>query len=273
MIGRPTRPSAVADLPIRHAVALGAIQGPTELLPISSSAHLAVIPALLGWPYRRLDPHTRKAFEVALHAGTAVALVLVLRNDVVQAARQLDGSRVLAAALALAPPATAGILFEHTIEERLGAPQCVAGVQVAAALLLAVADRRPADRGYAGARPLDHLLLGLAQAAALVPGVSRNGATLTVARLRRVDRAGANRLSRAAALPVLVAAGALKGTRLARRGMPAGLRRPFMAGFGAAVLSTVAAKRLLERFEPPSSYAPLAGYRLAFGLLAMRSRR
>ena len=232
-----------------------------------------MIPVLLGWPYRRLDPQTRKAFEVALHAGTAVALLLASRSEVVQAARELDGPRALAAALALTPPAAAGILFEHGIEERLGAPRDVARVQIVAALLLAGADRRPADRDYAAAGPLDHLLIGLAQAAALVPGVSRNGATLTAARLRRVDRGSAHRLSRAAALPVLVAAGGLKGARLARRGMPPGLWRPFAAGFGAAALSALGAWRLLKRFDQPASYAPLAGYRLAFGLVSLCASR
>lgn len=232
-----------------------------------------MIPALLGWPYAHLGPELRKAFEVALHAGTATALLAVLPSDIARALRDLDRPRALCAALALAPAAVAGLLLERPIERRLGAPRHVAAVQIVAGLALAAADRRPADRGYAAARPLDHLLLGLAQAAALVPGVSRNGATLTAARLRRIDRVGANRLSRDAALPLLVAAGGLKGARLARRGMPAGLWAPFTAGFGAAVVSAVAARRLLERFEGASSYAPLATYRIAFGLVALRASR
>ncbi len=266
--------SPQAELPIRHAVALGVIQGTAELLPVSSSAHLAVIPPLLGWPYAHLGPELRKAFEVALHAGTATALVVVLRGEIAQAVRDLDRPRALGSALALAPPAVAGLLLERPIERRLGAPRHVAAVQILAGIALAAADRRPADRGHAGAGPVDKLVLGLAQAAALVPGVSRSGATLTAARLRRVDRAGASRLSRDAALPVLLAAGGLKSLRLVRRGMPAGLWGPFTAGFGAAVLSAVAAKRLLQRFEHgSSSYAPLAAYRLAFGLLALYASR
>ena len=260
-------------LPIRHAVALGVIQGTAELLPVSSSAHLAVIPRLLGWPYARLGPELRKAFEVALHAGTATALAVVLRGEIAQAVRELDRPRALGAALVLTPPAVAGLVLERPIERRLGAPRHVATVQIVAGLVLAAADRRPADRSHSAARPIDDLLLGLAQAVALVPGVSRNGAALTAARLRRVDRAGANRLSRDAALPVLIAAAGLKGARLARRGMPAGLGAPFTAGFAAALLSAIASRRLLERFEHASSYAPLAAYRLAFGLLAIWASR
>jgi len=232
-----------------------------------------VIPPLLGWPYARLGRELRKAFEVALHAGTATALLVLLRSEIAQAVRELDRPRALGAALALAPPAVVGFLLERPIERRLGTLRHVAAVQIVAGLALAAADRRAADRRYAAAGPLDHLLLGVAQAAALIPGVSRNGAALTAARLRRIDRAGASRLSRNAALPVLVAAAGLKGARLARRGMPAGLRAPFTAGFGAAILSAVAARRLLERLEHGSSYAPLTAYRLAFGLLVLCASR
>src|SRR5919204_3668666 len=69
-------------LPLQHAIALGAIQGPTELLPVSSSGHLTLVPAMLGWRYRELDPEIRKSFEVALHAGGAAALLIGLRREV-----------------------------------------------------------------------------------------------------------------------------------------------------------------------------------------------
>ena len=80
-------------LELRHAVALGVLHGPTELLPISSSAHTTLVPWLLGWPYAELDPELRKAFEVALHAGTAAALLVGLRDEVAAAARGLDHRR------------------------------------------------------------------------------------------------------------------------------------------------------------------------------------
>ena len=82
------RPSGTLEL--RHAVALGALHGPTELLPISSSAHTTLVPWLLGWPYAELDPELRKAFEVALHAGTAAALLVGLRDEVSAAVRGLN---------------------------------------------------------------------------------------------------------------------------------------------------------------------------------------
>ena len=77
-------------LPLRHAVALGALHGPAELLPISSSGHVTLVPWLAGWPYPELDPELRKAFEIALHAGTAAALLIGLRGEVAGAVRGLD---------------------------------------------------------------------------------------------------------------------------------------------------------------------------------------
>ncbi len=256
-------------LPVTHALALGALQGPAELLPVSSSGHLVLVPELLGWPYARLDSELRKAFEVAVHAGTAAALLVALREEVGDAVGELDAERVLGAALAFLPPAVAGLVLEEAIERRAGAPRRVAVAQVAAGLALAAADRRPDDRGYGTAGALGHLLLGLAQATALAPGVSRNGATLTVARLRRLDRPAASRLSRHAALPVIAGAALLKSIRLGRRGLPAGLLPPFVAGGGAAALSTYACRRLLGWTESARSLAPIAAYRVAFGALAL----
>ena len=244
------------------------MQGPAELLPISSSGHLVLVPELLGWPYARLDPELRKAFEVAVHAGTSAALLVALRGEVAEAAGALDARRLLGTALAFAPPAAAGLLLEETIERRAGAARRVAVAQVLAGVALAVADLRPADRSYTQAGALDHLLLGLAQATALAPGISRNGATLTVARLRRLDRPAASRLSRHAALPIIAGAGVLKSVRLARRGLPAGLRAPFAAGLGAAALSTLFFRRLLTWTESARSYAPVGAYRVVFGACA-----
>src|SRR5881628_4007966 len=109
-------------LPARHAIALGALQGPTELLPVSSSGHLVVVPSLLRWPYAELDAELRKAFEVALHAGTAAALLLALRAEVDEAARGLDRRRAQLIALSFVPPAILAFVLERPIERRLGTP-------------------------------------------------------------------------------------------------------------------------------------------------------
>src|SRR5579859_7541230 len=104
------------ELTLGQALALGALQGPTELLPISSSAHTSAAAWLLGWRYDRQDAALRKSFEVALHAGGTLALLIVLRDELAQAARELDRRSLLVLAAASAPPAAAGYALRQQIE-------------------------------------------------------------------------------------------------------------------------------------------------------------
>lgn len=231
------------------------------------------MPELLGWDARELDPELRKSFEVALHAGTAAALALALRDEVVGVLLALDVRRLAGVALTLTPAAAVAATFERAIERRLGSARSVAVAQLAAGAALALADLRPAERPHSAAGALDHLLIGCGQAAALVPGVSRNGATLTAARLLRFDRRAASVLSRHAALPVIAGATGLKGLRLARRGLPRELQVPFAVGAGAAFVSTLGSRRLIGVMDRACSYVPLAGYRVALGALALRRLR
>ncbi|MEA2391085.1 MAG: undecaprenyl-diphosphatase [Solirubrobacteraceae bacterium] len=254
---------AESGLPVRHAVLLGALHGPAELLPISSSGHVTLVPWLLGWPYGELDPELRKAFEVALHAGTAGALLIALADEVGEAARSFDRRRAQLIALSFAPPALVGYALERPIERRLGTPGTIAAGLAAGSALMFLADRRPAFRERDDAGALDGLALGLAQVAALVPGVSRNGATLAAARALGFGRADANVLSRHVALPIIVGACVLKGSRLARRGVPRGAGRAFAAGTGAAFASTLGSTWLIRAVERDRSLLPYAAYRTA----------
>jgi undecaprenyl-diphosphatase len=203
-------------LSLRHAVALGLAQGPTELLPVSSSAHTTLIPYLAGWPYGELDGELRKSFEVALHAGAALALAIDMRAELIDAVRTLDRRRASVIALSVAPPALAGYTLERSIQRR--GPRSIAAGLTAGAIAMALADTRPAagTRPDGDARARDGLVLGLAQAMALVPGVSRSGATLTAARALGFGRREANVLSWHAALPLILGASALKSVRIAR---------------------------------------------------------
>jgi undecaprenyl-diphosphatase len=268
------RGPARAELRLRDAAALGLLHGPAELLPVSSSGHVTLVPWLLGWPYTGLDGELRKGFEVALHAGTAAALLVGLRDEVSEAARGLDRRRVQLVVLSFLPPAAVGYLLERPIEQRLGTPGTIAAGLVVGSLAMAVADARSSgrrSRDEAGA--LDALLLGLAQACALMPGVSRNGATLAAARARGFARTDANVLSRHVALPIIVGATALKGTRLARRGLPPGTARAFAAGIAASFASTLASIRVIRQVERDRSLAPYAAYRLALAALVVRRLR
>jgi undecaprenyl-diphosphatase len=182
---------------------------------------------------------------------------------------ELDSARVARHLLTFLPPAAAAFVLERPIEQRLGSARGVAAAQVVAGVAMALADRAPAVRGAADAGARDALLIGLGQACALAPGVSRNGATLTAARLLRFDRAASNRLSRHAALPIILAAAGLKGVRLWRRGLPRSLALPFVAGAAVSFGSTLLSSRLIGVVDGARSYAPFAAYRVAFGALAL----
>jgi len=269
-------PTAADELRLRtrDAIALGLLHGPAELLPVSSSGHVAVVPWLCGWPYSRLDGELRKAFEVALHAGTAAALLVGLRDEVAAAARELDRRRIELVALSFVPPAIVGFVLERPIERRLGTPATVAAGLVAGSLAMIAADTRGSGRRRredAGAT--DALCLGLAQVCALMPGVSRNGATLAAARARGFAREDASVLSRHAALPIIIGATALKGTRLARRGLPAGTARAFVAGIVASFAATLASVRIIRHVERGRSLMPYAVYRLGLAALVLRRLR
>jgi undecaprenyl-diphosphatase len=265
----PPRPEEV--LPARHALALGVLHGPAELLPVSSSAHTTLVPWLLGWPYVELDSELRKAFEVALHAGTAMALLIGLRHEVAEAVRGFDRRRAVLVLGSFVPPAIVGYTLERPIEERLGTPPTIAIGLLLGSAAMAFADRYGATgRRRSDTTLADALALGLAQACALVPGASRNGMTLAAARLRGFDRTDANELSRHVALPIIIGASVLKGVRLGRRGLPRGVRRAFAAGIGAAFASTLASTWLIHQVERDRSLMPYAAYRAALAAVVLR---
>jgi undecaprenyl-diphosphatase len=267
--------SAAADgrLPTGRALALGVVQGPAELLPVSSSAHIVLLPWLAGWDWETIDPELRKSFEVALHTGAAAALLIGQRRVIAEELREIDLARVVFLALSFLPAAVVGYKLERPIERRLGGPRTTAYGLLAGAAAMLVADTRPQQRGRGEATAADGLALGVAQAGALAPGVSRNGITLAAARWRRFSRDQANLLSRTIALPIIVGATALKGTRLARRDTTPELRRTLALGFGASFISTLASQRLIRLVERDRALWPYAAYRAGLaGLVLLKLR-
>jgi undecaprenyl-diphosphatase len=245
-------------------------------LPVSSSAHALLVGYLSGWRYEQLEGSRRKSFELALHAGTASALALVYRKQVVGTLRGLRPRRLGTLMLAVAPPAFAGYLLEDQIERRLSRPVPTAAGLLAGALGMAVADRRgQRARSAEQAGHADALMLGLAQALALAPGVSRNGATLTVARARGFDSESAQRLSWQVGAPVILGASLLRGLRLARGRAPVQDRQAIVVGFTGAFLSSWLASRLIAPVRPKRSLLPYSLYRavLAALVLVESSRR
>ncbi len=232
-----------------EAIALGLLQGPVELLPISSSAHVGLL--LDRWGVAGAE---RKEMEVALHAGTALALALRHR-------RRLRISLLVAAT---APPALAGLAFERPIEERLGTPRSIAAGLLAGAAAMVLADRTAQRRVAVDLRVSDGGWLGGAQALALIPGVSRSGATRAAARLRGFTRVDAAELSREVALPVLLGATTLKGARLVARGPDGETVRTLAIAAATAALSTAATLRVRE-----SSLRVWAAYRAALAVVVV----
>jgi undecaprenyl-diphosphatase len=271
------------------------LQGPTELLPVSSSAHTALIPWFAKWPYPEFDPELRKSFEVALHAGAAAALAIDMRAELLASAHELSRRRIAVIALSLGPPVLAGYVLERPIERRLGGPRSIAAGLLAGALAMALADLRPgrgtrAESGRESARagaecdgshapggrrkddagPRDGLALGIAQAIALIPGVSRNGATLTAARGRGFAREDAQTLSWHAGLPVILGASALKAWRLWRDGVPDGAGAALAVGAASAFVSTAVSARGLRRPGVGGrALLPYAAYRCTIALIAI----
>ena len=263
-----------APLPLGHAIALGLLQGPTELLPVSSSAHTSLIPWLGGWSYEALDAERRKGFEIALHAAAGLALTIEMRRELSHGLRAGRRRRI---ALSVAPPAVAGLVLRRPIERGLGGPRSIAAGLLAGAAAMAIADSRApvAPRSVKEAGALDGLALGGAQALALIPGVSRSGATLAAARARGFTRADSALLSWEAALPVILGASVLEAARIGRRGMPAGTHTALAGGAAAAFASTMLSARLTRSMRR-RGYAllPFAAYRcLLAGVVLRRLRR
>ena len=229
-------------------VALGLLQGPAELLPISSSAHARI-----------LGGHDDKALEVALHAGSLVAFLanFCTSTGLTPANSQKLPVRPWFAMATVAPPSLAVLALGDVIEHRLGTPRAMALGLLAGSALLVAADRATGERDAADASLIDAVGLGLAQALALWPGVSRSAATLTAARARGFTAQAATALSREALLPVLAAATARKATAF---------RASHLPGFLSAAVSTYLSARILT---PPRSLKPYALYRTVLAIAVL----
>jgi undecaprenyl-diphosphatase len=244
-----------------QAALLGAVQGAAEVVPVSSSAQLTVLPWLLDWP----APEHRTAFTAALHVGSCAGIALALREDLRALAH--DRPRALALLLSCLPAAAAGLVVDDAVERRLGGPAQLAGSMAVASAALWWADSAPQEVARVSRRAL--AVAAAAQVAALVPGVSRQGAVLTALRLLRVERAEAARTSLLMSLPVTAGAALLPLAR-AERGVLRGLAPLVTAGLPAAAVSGALAARAWRR-RPGRPVTAAAVYRL--GLAAVVALR
>jgi len=258
-------------------ILLGLLQGATEFLPVSSSGHLVLAEVLFD---------VREAgmtFDVALHMGTLVAILLYFRRELLaitaslfhlgsgEQADRANQHLALMLIVATIPAAVAGKLFGDQIEENLRQPALVAATLAGVGLILLWAEkvgsrRRPfAELGMA-----DALVIGLAQVCALVPGVSRSGITMTVGLFRHLDRMAAARFSFLMSAPVIAGAGLLNLLKIVKQGgLPSGQGAFFLAGFLASALSGYFFIAFLMRYVQTRSFAIFAYYRLALAAVVV----
>jgi undecaprenyl-diphosphatase len=206
---------------------------------------------------------------VALHAGAGAAVLAGRFRELTDALDRINPRRMAVIGLGTVPAGLVGLLFERRIERELGTPETIAAGLLAGSVAMALADRCEQRRGAEDAGPLDAVLLGLAQATALVPGVSRNGAVLAAARWRRFTRSGAGDLSRQLAFPVVGAATLLKALRLAQRKVACETWAPLAAATGASFVSTRLSTRWELRAGNDGPLLRYAAYRAALGLIIL----
>jgi undecaprenyl-diphosphatase len=252
---------------VLQAIVLGIVQGLTEFLPVSSSAHLILVPWLLKW---QEDPGL--AFDVVLHLGTLLALVIFYWREWLEMVLSLaNGDRVRRRLLFLliaasVPGAIIGVLLEKQAETIFRSPILISVTLATLGLILWAADafgskkRKIDDLTF-----VDALLIGLSQALAIIPGVSRSGATITTARFLGIDRPDAANFSFLMATPIIAGAGLLEARKFLHSGLTAQLGWGFAAS---AVFGLIAIVWLLS-YVRTHTYRPFAIYRILLAVVVV----
>lgn len=279
-------------MPLYQAIVLAIVQGLTEFLPVSSTAHLVLFPWLLGWK----DPGF--TFDIALHAGTLVAvlgyfwrywlemlkLVLGIGGRSPGAA---PGSGATAAGgpiallgenrqlfwyliIATIPAGIAGWLFEHAAEEQLRSPTTIGLALIIVGVLMWAgerAGRREHDLGHVGL--VDSIVVGVAQALSVIPGVSRSGSTMTAGLFRGMKRETAARFSFLLSTPIIAGAALKKALELRHSGLPAEMRLPFLVGVLVAAVVGYLVIAALIRYLERRTFTVFVVYRVMLGVIVL----
>jgi undecaprenyl-diphosphatase len=257
-----------------HIVILAIVQGLTEFLPISSSAHLVLLPELLGWPEHGLE------FDVAVHFGSLLAVLFYFRHEVKRMLYAWTGSlgsgesnqdSLLAwwVIIGTMPAVVVGFLFQHSIENSLRAPWIIASASIFFGILLWVADRSSSrQRDEYELTMRDVLMIGCSQILSLIPGTSRSGITITMALMLGLTRQAAARFSFLLAMPVIFASGVLQAVRMVTEVSPISWNQLALG----IVLSAASAGfcihyflRLVERI----GMLPFVIYRVVLGIVIL----
>lgn len=251
------------------AIVWGLVQGLTEFLPISSSGHLVLVPALLAEAGIDIG-EPGLTVSAVLHLGTLLAVLIFYRSDLVRLTkvRRDPAARRTVGILALGTiPALVGLPLRSGLESIEQNPPVVAGTLLVTGLILVVAERLPqGTRDLEGAGTSDAIWVGIAQAFALIPGISRSGSTITMATARGFDRVEAARFSFLLAVPTIAGAGLLSLLELDGGD---GSASTIFVGFVVAAISGYAAIAALLRLITTRGFLPFAFYCFVVGLLAL----
>lgn len=265
-------------MPIYQAIILAIVQGFTEFLPVSSSAHLALAPWLLGWQDQGLT------FDIALHFGTLLAIVFYFGRDWLQIVAQAFGVNYspdpdlrlnhkllwLLAAASL-PIGVFGLLFEKQAETTLRRPEVIGTMLILIGLLMLYADKvgqRIRNIGTVGLA--DSLAIGFSQALAIVPGTSRSGITISTGLFRGLDRYSAGKFSFLLSTPAVTAAAAKSLYDLKKHGgVPAEMQMPFIIGILVSAIVGIVVIKVFLQFLRSNSLKFFVYYRIVFGLIVL----
>jgi undecaprenyl-diphosphatase len=272
LLGAGEAPGALTDW---QALVLGLVQGATELLPISSSGHLILVPWLFDWTYLEQHDDFNQTFDVALHLGTLIAVVAYFWHDLIgyvaawfrsvrrRSVQSPDERIAWFLFVATIPAVIIGAAGENFITDHLGEPWQIAIFLAVFALVLWVADQRPTTRHMDDLSTREAVVIGSAQALALAPGVSRSGITISAGRFLGLDRDAAARVSFLLLVPITLGAVVFKGTKDVLLGdLPDGWHGPFVVGVLAALASGLIAIDFLLGFVRRHTYTPFVVYRL-----------
>lgn len=264
-----------------QAILLGIVQGLTEYIPVSSTAHLLLVPWLLDWKF---DPDTTFVFTILVQWGTLVGVFVYFWRDIWSIGRAVLSGLARGrpaesfearlgwwVVVATIPAVVAGLLFEAEVERVFGAPHIVAGLLVLAATILVAAERfGQRTRDLSGLTTADAVVIGLWQALALFPGVSRSAATIGGGMLRHFARPAAARFSFLMSIPALLGAGVVALTDLLdNAALLSSLALPLIVGFLAAAVSGYVCIRWLLSYLQRRSLGVFALYRIGFGALCL----
>lgn len=281
-------------MPIYQAVVLAIVQGLAEFIPISSSGHLIIVRRLLGW--NELSPAHELTFDVALHFGTLLSVLFYFRRTWIQIIQAALGGKVVRFSeaggsdqnltpdeqrrermllwffvIATIPGAIAGKLLEHSAEDYFREHiYLIAGALIVVALFMWWGDKvSRMTKPLSGVSLADAMIIGCAQATALIPGVSRSGSTITAGLFRNMTRAAAVRFSFLLSTPIIAGAALLKAHELRKEGLPPGMHAPFIVGVLVSAIVGYMAIAWLIRYLQSNSLKLFIIYRIVAGVIVI----